>query len=143
MTWNDTDIKHSSKGIDIHNLIFKSKEKVKIIGLNSIIEVSAVLKGECSLWLYTRKTEFFTPMTAVIRVSKEDKSQRIYLSLGTFVKDKSDNFEFKIFTRQQLVDFESNLNYYIYVCLYINKLFYKIYKMLKNLKTKNLQKQIL
>lgn len=102
-------MKASKKGIDIQNLIFKCKEKAKIPGLGASISINAVLKGESNLWLFTRNVDF-NQSTAVIRVNKEEKSQRIYLSLGTYVKDKDDSFLFKVFTRQQLVDFNSKYN---------------------------------
>jgi hypothetical protein len=43
--------------------------------------------------------------TAVIKVSKEEKSQKIFLHFGAFVKDSSGNIVFRFFQKQQLIDF--------------------------------------
>jgi hypothetical protein len=43
--------------------------------------------------------------TAVIKVSKEEKSQKIFLNFGVFTRDNSGTLVFKFFQKQQLIDF--------------------------------------
>jgi len=68
------------------------------------------LKGESALWLILRTEDKLDENSAVIKISKEDKSQKMFISFGTFVsfEDKED-LTFKIFTTQQLIDTSSNL----------------------------------
>jgi len=68
------------------------------------------LKGESVLWLILRTEDKLDENSAVIKISKEDKSQKMFISFGTFVsfEDKED-LTFKIFTTQQLIDTSSNL----------------------------------
>jgi hypothetical protein len=71
------------------------------------LSTSFTLKGESSLWLILRTDDSFDEFSAVIRISKEDKSQNMFISMGTFVKDVHKNLVFKIFSKQQLIDFSS------------------------------------
>ena len=75
------------------------------------------LKGESVLWLILRTEEKLDENSAIIKISKEDKSQKMFISFGTFVteEDKED-LTFKIFTTQQLIDTSSKV------------LFFKIYR---------------
>lgn len=65
------------------------------------------LKDESSLWLFLRNDLSPDTDTSVIRITKESNSQRCFIGLGTYIKDKNNKNLFKIFTRQQLVDFNS------------------------------------
>lgn len=44
----------------------------------------------------------------MIKIAKEEKSQRMFISLGTFVQDSVGNEVFKVFLKQQLIDNSSN-----------------------------------
>ncbi len=66
-----------------------------------------LLKDESSLWLFLRNDLSPDTDTAVVRITKESNSQRCFIGLGTYIKDKHNKSIFKIFTRQQLVDFNS------------------------------------
>ena len=67
------------------------------------------LKGESSLWIFSRVDEYFDEYSAVLRISKEDKSQNLFISMGAFVRDQHKNLIFKIFSKQQLIDYSSNI----------------------------------
>jgi hypothetical protein len=67
------------------------------------------LKGESSFWIISRSDSEFNEFSTVIRVSKEDKSQNLHIHLGTFVRDWANNLVYKIFSKQQLIDFSSNI----------------------------------
>jgi hypothetical protein len=69
------------------------------------------LKGDSSFWIITRSNEEFDEFSSIIKISKEDKSQNIHVSLGTFVKDKYQNLIFKIFSKQQLIDYSSKYKF--------------------------------
>jgi hypothetical protein len=71
------------------------------------IGVNFILKGESTCWIINRLNEKFDEFTSVVKIAKEEKSQRVFLSMGTFVRDNNKNLIFKIFTRQQLIDFSS------------------------------------
>lgn len=68
-----------------------------------------------------REIDLLNENSAIIRINKEDKSQRLYISIGTFIKDSNEVKDiFKVFTRQQLIDFSSK---YIFI---INNILYNI-----------------
>ena len=74
------------------------------------ISVNFILKGESTCWIINRVAEKFDEYTAVVKISKEEKAQRVFLSMGTFVRDNNKNLIFKIFTKQQLIDFSSTIS---------------------------------
>lgn len=71
------------------------------------LTLGITLKGESSCWIITRTSEAFNEYTSVVRISKEDKSQKVFVSFGTFVKDQNNDLIFKVFLKQQLIDFSS------------------------------------
>lgn len=73
------------------------------------------LKGDSSLWLITRCNEYFDEFSSIIKFSKEDKSQRLFISMGTFVRDCHENLIFKIFSKQQLIDYSSKNSIVIFL----------------------------
>ena len=72
------------------------------------ISTHITLKGESACWFFSRSNDSFNTNSAVVKLTKEDKSQKLFLSLGTFVKDYLDNEVFKVFLKQQLIDNSSN-----------------------------------
>lgn len=78
---------------------------------SSVLEISlnVSLKGESVLWLILRTEDNLDEYSAVIKLTKEERSQKMFISFGTFVslEDKEDLI-FKIFTTQQLIDTSSN-----------------------------------
>jgi len=75
------------------------------------MNISFSLKGESSCWIFTRSNDILNTNSAIVRISKEDKSQRLFISLGTFVQDYKDNEVFKIFLKQQLIDNSSTYTF--------------------------------
>jgi len=70
-------------------------------------DINFRLKGESSLWLFTRsdpKIEF-DKYTTIVKISKEDKSQKCFLTLGTFVYDLRGNKVVKTFMKHQLINY--------------------------------------
>ena len=104
-----TDIIPSNKGIELSRLAFLSKETLNVIGLSINIDVIFTLKEESSIWIFLRSANKFDTETVVVKINKEGNSQKCFISLGTYVKDKNNKSLFKVFTRQQLVDFQSKI----------------------------------
>lgn len=77
------------------------------LGFETNLQIS--LKGESSFWIITRSNEALNEYSAIVKITKEDKSQKMFISMGTFVKDCNNNEVFKIFQKQQLIDSSSNL----------------------------------
>jgi hypothetical protein len=68
------------------------------------------LKGESILWLILRTEDKFDENSSIIKISKEDHSQKMFISFGTFVfEEEKEELSFKIFTTQQLIDTSSIL----------------------------------
>lgn len=67
------------------------------------------MKAESILWIILRTDEKLDENSSIIKVSKEEKSQKMFISFGTFVTEEGrDDLIFKIFTTQQLIDTSSN-----------------------------------
>lgn len=83
-----------------------------LLNFSSVLEISMnfSLKGESVLWLILRTEDKLDENTAIIKVSKEDKSQKMFISFGTFVSEEDkEDLSFKIFTTQQLIDTSSKI----------------------------------
>lgn len=75
-------------------------------------DINLRLKGESSFWLFTRsdpKIEF-DKYTTILKISKEDKSQKCFLTLGTFVYDIRGNKILKTFLKHQLINYSKTKN---------------------------------
>lgn len=66
-----------------------------------------ILKGESCFWIFTRSLDELNKFSAIIKISKEDRSQKVFASFGTFIFDAKETMYFKIFLKQQLIDFSS------------------------------------
>lgn len=67
-----------------------------------------------------RNESSFNTDTVVVRISKDANTQRCFLSLGTYITDINNNNIFKVFHKQQLIDYTSKwdiayLSIYYYV----------------------------
>jgi hypothetical protein len=76
------------------------------------INVKVTLKGESSCWIFSRTAEKLTKFTSVLKLSKEARSQKVFASLGTFVMNQKGVLVFKVFIKQQLINFSSNITLY-------------------------------
>lgn len=103
--WSPTDNTIGDKGFELRNLIFKSKDKINYRIVNARVFSYFQLKGESSFWLIFHTNEQFDVTSSVITISKKENSQRVFVSFGTFVKDIHDNLIYKVFSRQQLLDY--------------------------------------
>ena len=103
--WSNADISRFSKEstLEIRNLIFRSVELINYNIANIEIITSFILKGESCFWIFLHCNDnIFEKESSIIQISKYEKSQKAFISLGIVL---GDNFEYKVFTRQQLVSF--------------------------------------
>ena len=72
------------------------------------LTTSIILSGESSAWIILRSDDKLDCNSAIIKISKDQpKSQKVFLELGTFVTDSNGELVFKIFLKQQMIDFSS------------------------------------
>ena len=71
--------------IELQNVIYQSKDEINYEYLDNIIKAEIILNGESTFWLFLHCGEKFNDNTIVITISKEDLSQRCFVSLGTFI----------------------------------------------------------
>lgn len=122
--WSESTFKPSIKGIEIRSLIFRTKDYLQLDCLNTEVVTTFSLKGESTFWLILRSDLEFNEYSAIIKIFKEDKSQNLHAAMGTFVRDIHNNLIFKVFTKQQLIDYSSKIFIFgnIYNLLLFNNL---------------------
>lgn len=81
--------------------------------LSAKIQTTFSLRGESTLWIFNRVSDYFDDYTVSIKIEKIENSQKVFCSLGTFIKDKEDNLIFKNFIKEQLVDYSMTSKYYM------------------------------
>jgi hypothetical protein len=108
----------AAKGVEIRNIALRSGIGFNYQTYGLEVNINFSLRGEASMWLMMRcsnKSENFkdvlTPHTAMIKISKEDKSQRCFVTLSVFVEDETNNKVFKTFMKRQLVNTSSKIMY--------------------------------
>jgi len=113
--WSESEIEQTSKGIELRNLIFRSDDNVNLISLASDIYFDIVLRGESSFWIILRSSVEFNKYSAILKFTKEDKCQKVFVSYGTFVIDHNGKSIFKVFLKQQLINYNKNTKNRMYV----------------------------
>lgn len=74
------------------------------------MSINFSLKGESTLWIILRTEEKLDDFSSIIKISKDDRSQKMFVSFGAFVNEKDkEELIFKIFTTQQLIDTSSKI----------------------------------
>ena len=104
-------------GIELKNLIFRTVDVINYKITNNIIKSSFILKGESDFWLFLHvKNDQFDENTIVILISKEEFSEKIHMSMGTFIKNDDDNKKYllKMFQTLQIVKSFKNQESYDY-----------------------------
>jgi hypothetical protein len=120
----------SHKGIELRNIALKSGISFNYENCGMEINTNFSLKGESTFWIITRSNidspdvynetnrgdhtcieNEYSPLnkySSVIKISKEDKSQKCFISLSVFVEDENNkNKIFKTFCKRQLINFSS------------------------------------
>jgi len=62
------------------------------------------LKKESAFWIILRNDRAFDKYSSILKISKEERSQKVFASFGTFVLDERANLVFKVFQKQQLIN---------------------------------------
>lgn len=130
----------ANAGIELRNKIIKSQKLFNYQSWGIQANALVTLKGESSIWIFTRAPQVshsnssdtpnvFNKHTSVIKIWKEDKCQRCFISFGIFVENETEakrengnnqelskKIEFKTFSKRQLVNFtkEKNKNRFYY-----------------------------
>jgi hypothetical protein len=113
--WVDSSIKPNNIGIETRGIIFRSKELLNFAMNGAEFSISFYLKGESTCWIFSRVNDFFDDSSVIMKIEKEENCQRIFASLGTFIKDIRGNLIFRVFLRQQLIDFSEKTKNSSYV----------------------------
>ena len=103
--WSEADILNFSNnnGFEIRNLIFRSFDCINYNIANIEITTSFSLKGGSNFWIFLHcLNNIFENECSIIQITKIEKSQKAFISLGIILGEKN---EYKVFTKQQLVSF--------------------------------------
>lgn len=104
LKWEETVVETSMKGVSLSNKVYVSIDDIDY-GISDIeLSTTIVLRDESIFWLVLRCDKEVDEYWAVIKVEKIEESQKVFVSLGTLVKDKKENLVLKIFSKQQLIE---------------------------------------
>ena len=68
------------------------------------------LKRDSTFWLILRSNNSFDKYTCILRITKVDKSQKVFASMGTFITGDNSESIFKVFLKQQLLNISADPN---------------------------------
>ena len=124
--WNNFNLFHNyseepikTNGIELRNVIIKSKFPICYPKEGIEINISVNLKGEGSFWLFTRSlieevnnTTMYNKNSTVIEISKMKNCNKSFISFGTFlgkevIDGSSLNSNYKSFYKRQLINYNS------------------------------------
>lgn len=111
--WEDWDSQNflSNKGFEMRHNVLKSILSFNHAACGLEIQATFTLEGEASFWLFTRAPENDRTTdcyTALVKVLKESKSRRSFLSFSTFVQELNGALDLKTFSKKQLISLGSN-----------------------------------
>lgn len=111
--WKEININDIKNKNYFDNKIFLSNDNIEYGSINLEINLICDLSNSSILWIFLRNLEFFDEYSIVIKINKIADSQKIYLNMGTFIKDINDKLFLKIFSKQQLINYsEKNSSFY-------------------------------
>jgi hypothetical protein len=103
-------LEHNPKTkLNLAGIIIRPQEILNMEHFGMEISISFLLKGESACWIFNRVNEYFDENTMALKIEKNDKN-KIFASLGTFVRNSSNDLIFKVFSREQLVFNTGNPN---------------------------------
>lgn len=111
MKWEETTVESSTKGVDVTNCIYRSKNTLNMKNFSVELSLTCFLAGESTCWIFNRVNDYFDEFAAAFKIEKAENSPKVFFSVGAFVKDSQDNLIFKVFVKEQLIDFSSKLKY--------------------------------
>ena len=124
-----------SKGIELRNIILRSGITFNLENCGLELTTNFILKGDACCWIFTRsnidiseendinsnivyskeelnKQALLNKYSSIIKISKEDKTQKCFISMGTFINDDCGRRIYKTFLRRQLIN--SSSNFYLF-----------------------------
>lgn len=106
--WSKPSLKYQ-KEIEVRNLIFQAENIINYSITNLELKGKVNLKSDSSFWIFLHSKDFFTPKTAVIIFTKEEFSQRIYISFGIFYR-KDNELVLRTLKKEELIHSKDNKN---------------------------------
>ncbi len=100
-TWSESNAK-ASNGIELRNLIFQTEETFNYYITYNKIKANVILKNDSSFWIFLHSQNSFSERTATIHFSKEEFSQRIFISFGIFY-NKDTELLYKELNKEMLI----------------------------------------
>ena len=112
----------SSKGAEMRSIAIRSGVNFNYEMLGMEISSHFSLKGESSFWIFlrcgpvsvTNDQGTINNYTAIIKISKEDKSQKCFVTMSVFVEDENENKVFKTFCKRQLINITSKFYFELF-----------------------------
>lgn len=106
-SWTPTIIDVDNE-IDITKKIFECEETIDYRLVNNFIKANVLLKGDGEFWIFLHLNHKFNDKTIAIIFSKIKFSQRVAMSLGSFISpdyinNSNEGDNFLIFQKQQLI----------------------------------------
>ena len=99
--WLPANLQSFSHGLQLRSLILKSKPTISLRSIGCEMRIAVRLSGDSVLWIMTRGSGIRDPDSVIIKIKKEQDSQRIFLIFGANVG--KDN-QFRFFKKQELPD---------------------------------------
>ena len=99
--WLPANLQSFSHGLQLRSLILKSKPTLSLRSIACEMRISVRLAGESVFWIMTRGAGVRDPDSAVIKIKKDQDSQRVFLIFGANV---GKHHEFRFFKKQELPD---------------------------------------
>jgi hypothetical protein len=114
----------SNKSLDLRNIALRTTPDFSFDLFGIEISANFTLKGESEFWVFSRSSvnlsinafetekdfDVLNKYSTIIKISKEDKSQKCFISLCILTEDENGDYYFQTFFKRQLINFSSKLN---------------------------------
>ena len=97
--WLPANLQSFSHGLQLRSLILRSRPTSSLRTLACEMRISLRLSGDSTLWVMTRGNGVRDPDSVVVKIKKEQDSQRVFLIFGAHI---GKNHEFRFFKKQEL-----------------------------------------
>ncbi len=88
---------------ELGDKIYLCKDEINYTICNNEIRAIVNLKNESSFWIFLRTKGYFSKDNVIILFNREDYSQYVYITLGTFFLNLNGKLLFRPIIKQQLV----------------------------------------
>lgn len=126
-----------AKNIDLSKIALRTINEVDYESNGVELNISLMLKGGSQFWIFTRcfinkevnesqcfdtesahnePNDIFNKYSSIIKITKEDKSSKCFISFGTFYEEENGgNMYVKTFFKRQLIDYSKKENKFYYL----------------------------